>query len=511
MTVYYVDYENVHAGVDGVDKLTANDTVRIFYSPKADTMRIAFVEQALCAQAKIELISVDVGTPNALDFHLVAWLYSELPQATEEHVIVSNDHGYDAADRMGVRLGLPQVRRVSSIAEDLGLPPTPLAETAGKRRSSSRRGGKGRRGTAEAPAVDAPAEAAEAVGNSHVEGVAANGAAAEGSAAGVGTLAGEAPTDAAKAKVTEGSEAAEVVAAAQSAEHVVEAAVSVAGESAPEMPMDSTPASEDAKNGETVARANKRNGKSRQKKKSDKNDKGDKSEKKIASPTEKATEQPAKKASEVPQDAADAPTAADAPVAAEALVAAEPADTATNAERAADPAGEAAPPAVATEPAAAHEPATEPADQPTVEPADEPAAEAAPQVAAAEPPVEAEPQVAAAEPASEPAPEPATEPSSESAPKQTRGRRRRRSAKADAARADAVSKITALLTEHEVVLLEDQLNVVVKAAQAATTKQEFYRGIIQKLGQKQGLVVYGQVKQLFKEISAAVSADTPES
>ena len=43
MTVYYVDYENVHAGVDGIDKLTANDTVRIFYSPKADTMRIAFV------------------------------------------------------------------------------------------------------------------------------------------------------------------------------------------------------------------------------------------------------------------------------------------------------------------------------------------------------------------------------------------------------------------------------------------------------------------------------------
>ena len=68
-TVYYVDYENVHAGVDGIDKLTANDTVRIFYSPKADTMRIAFVEQALRAQAKIELISVDVGTPNALDFH----------------------------------------------------------------------------------------------------------------------------------------------------------------------------------------------------------------------------------------------------------------------------------------------------------------------------------------------------------------------------------------------------------------------------------------------------------
>ena len=250
MTVYYVDYENVHAGVDGIDKLTANDTVRIFYSPKADTMRIAFVEQALRAQAKIELISVDVGTPNALDFHLVAWLYSELPQATEEHVIVSNDHGYDAADRMGVRLGLPQVRRVSSIAEDLGLPPTPLAETAGKRRSSSRRGGKGRRGAADAPAVDAPAEAAEAV-----ETAPAGSAAAEG-AAGVGTPVA-APVDAAKAKASEGSEAAEVVTAVQSAESAAEAASSVTGESAPTV---LAAASDDVKNGESAARASKRNG-----------------------------------------------------------------------------------------------------------------------------------------------------------------------------------------------------------------------------------------------------------
>ena len=58
MTVYYVDYENVHAGVDGVDKLTANDTVRIFYSPKADTMRIAVVEQALMWERRMRWISI---------------------------------------------------------------------------------------------------------------------------------------------------------------------------------------------------------------------------------------------------------------------------------------------------------------------------------------------------------------------------------------------------------------------------------------------------------------------
>ena len=63
-----------------------------------------------------------------------------------------------------------------------------------------------------------------------------------------------------------------------------------------------------------------------------------------------------------------------------------------------------------------------------------------------------------------------------------------------------------LLSARGITLLDDQLSVVVKSAQATTNKQEFYRTIIQKLGQKQGLSVYGQVKALFKEIVEALQA-----
>lgn len=301
MTIYYVDYENVHAGVDGVDKLTPEDTVRVFYSPKADTMRIAFVEQALNASCKIELISVDNGTPNALDFQLVAWLFSELPKGEAEHVIVSNDRGYDAAIRMGVRLGFPEVRRVSCIAEALGVPVTQLDEPAGKRRGGSRRGGSRRRGAAAVEAVEA-AEVAEAA-------------------------------------------------------EVVEAV-----EAAPEAPVEEPEAVEEA---------------------------------------------------------------------------------------------------VVAEAAVEEVPAQEPV----------------------------------------PELETAVEEVAEEAPKPRRNRRRRKAAKPD-----DTAAVRELLSARGITLLDDQLSVVVKSAQATTNKQEFYRTIIQKLGQKQGLSVYGQVKALFKEIVEALQA-----
>ena len=359
MTIYYVDYENVHAGVDGVDKLTPEDTVRVFYSPKADTMRIAFVEQALNASCKIELISVDNGTPNALDFQLVAWLFSELPKGEAEHVIVSNDRGYDAAIRMGVRLGFPEVRRVSCIAEALGVPVTQLDEPAGKRRGGSRRGGSRRRGAAAVEVVEA-AEVAEAA-------------------------------------------------------EVVEAV-----EAAPEAPVEEPEAVEEA----VVAEA-------------------------------AAEEVPAQKpVSEL--EAAVEEVAEEAP------------KPRRNRRRCRSVKVEAAAPV--EELASVEEPAP----------------------AAPEPELAPAPEL---EPASEP------DPAAEEAPKPKRNRRRRKAAKPD-----DTAAVRELLSARGITLLDDQLSVVVKSAQATTNKQEFYRTIIQKLGQKQGLSVYGQVKALFKEIAEALQA-----
>ena len=378
MTVYYVDYENVHAGIDGVDKLSAADTVRVFYSPKADTMRIAFVEQALAAKARIELISVDVGTPNALDFQLVAWLYSELAKATEEHVIVSNDHGYDAAIRMGARLGLPQVRRVASIAEALGLPPTQLADAPGRRRSSSRRGGQRRRAACAAEGADAQTVDAQAAG------------------------AIAATTDETTADQTSG-----------------------------EAPVDEN------------------------------------------------------------LSAKSMPPSVESPVYADEATSVGSSDVAS------DPAHAALPTACGGE---------APDEQALLGEASAAFDESALEKGASDEGAQGKDISGNGAQESSATPDDAAAPSSKSG----RARRRRRSAKAELAKADALSKMTELMERHEIVLLEDQLNVVIKAAQSAANKQEFYRTIIQKLGQKQGLIVYGQVKQLFKEILAAV-ASQPET
>ncbi len=423
MTVYYVDYENVHAGIDGVDKLSAEDVVRVFYSPKADTMRIAFVEQALNAQAKIELVSVDVGTPNALDFQLVAWLYSELSSAAEEHVIVSNDHGYDAAVRMGVRLGLPQVRRVSCIAEALGLQPTQLEDAPGKRRSSSRRWGQRRRGTAAATEVAEAADIEEAA-KAVVEDV---------STAGEDSL-----KAAAKIQKEEEASAKPEETSAEAGELQVERAAtgeeSFRGETS-ELSLEAAETSEES-SGFTSEEA--QTPKTRR--------------------TRRHRRTPAKSVavdtSDSAQDAATIPAASEPE--------AEP-DAQFEFESPAEPKPGHASAAMEVEPAAQSALASESIDNPE-----------------------------AAEPVSEAVPKP-------------RRSRRRRSVKAEAAKADATHKVVELLAAQEIALLEDQLNVVVKSAQSAASKQEFYRTIIQKLGQKQGLSVYGQVKSLFKDLSNAVA------
>ena len=162
MTTYYIDYENVlSSGLEGVDKLSSTDEVLVFYSPKADTMRFAQVLQLLSAKAKLEFLLADTGTPNALDFQLVALLFSRLPQGGS-HVVISKDRGYDAAIKMGMRLDLPEVRREPSIAAALGIEvaesPAPKSRRKGRKSAKSDQGAS--EGTVVETDVAAPGDAA---------------------------------------------------------------------------------------------------------------------------------------------------------------------------------------------------------------------------------------------------------------------------------------------------------------------------------------------------------------
>ena len=120
MAIYFVDYENVgSAGVDGVDYLTDQDEIKIFYSNHADTLKYEQVKQLLSTKAKVDLLKIETGTANALDFQLVAMLYYTLKD-DEPRYIISRDTGYDMAVKMGEQLGASGVvKRCISVKKAL--------------------------------------------------------------------------------------------------------------------------------------------------------------------------------------------------------------------------------------------------------------------------------------------------------------------------------------------------------------------------------------------------------
>ena len=98
---FFVDYENVHeAGLSGLMKLEKTDHVTIFYSKFVNTMTFELHRALNDTKAQVELISVQAGTKNALDFQLSTNLgyrinYDIVAKNKDaKYYIVSNDQGY---------------------------------------------------------------------------------------------------------------------------------------------------------------------------------------------------------------------------------------------------------------------------------------------------------------------------------------------------------------------------------------------------------------------------------
>ena len=73
MTIYLIDYENTK-NLSGINNLSADDCVVIFYSNKANSLSFDVHKEILSSNAKIEYKFVDVGSQNALDFQLSSYL-----------------------------------------------------------------------------------------------------------------------------------------------------------------------------------------------------------------------------------------------------------------------------------------------------------------------------------------------------------------------------------------------------------------------------------------------------
>lgn len=73
MSIYLIDYENTK-NLTGIDTLSSDDQVIIFYSKNANTITIDTHRSILESKAKIEYKLVEVGKQNALDLQLSAYM-----------------------------------------------------------------------------------------------------------------------------------------------------------------------------------------------------------------------------------------------------------------------------------------------------------------------------------------------------------------------------------------------------------------------------------------------------
>lgn len=94
---YLIDYENVHySGLNGIEKLTGNDRLIIFYTENAETISFPVYEKLVSCKAEIQLYKVQCGDKNALDFQIatfIGYILGNNPDA--ECHIISNDKGYE--------------------------------------------------------------------------------------------------------------------------------------------------------------------------------------------------------------------------------------------------------------------------------------------------------------------------------------------------------------------------------------------------------------------------------
>lgn len=100
MAYYLIDFENVKSrGMEGVELLTEENTVCIFYSDNADSMTFDLHRKLNETKADIIYHKVAVGTKNALDFQLATYLgYLICEQQREgihpNYFIVTKDNGF---------------------------------------------------------------------------------------------------------------------------------------------------------------------------------------------------------------------------------------------------------------------------------------------------------------------------------------------------------------------------------------------------------------------------------
>lgn len=98
MSVYLIDYENVHhTGLSGIDRLTPTDEVILFYGNSASTIPMELHIGIANSGAKVQYIRIEKTAKNYLDFQLASMAGYLVGTTRQDHfIIVSNDTGFES-------------------------------------------------------------------------------------------------------------------------------------------------------------------------------------------------------------------------------------------------------------------------------------------------------------------------------------------------------------------------------------------------------------------------------
>lgn len=93
---YYIDFENVKSGgMCGVDRLSENDKVIVFYTDETCRVTFDLMQKLMDTKAQKEFVEVKIVAQNSLDFQLVTRLgYDVAGHEDEEFIIISGDKGF---------------------------------------------------------------------------------------------------------------------------------------------------------------------------------------------------------------------------------------------------------------------------------------------------------------------------------------------------------------------------------------------------------------------------------
>lgn len=122
MNIYHIDFENVHnRGFIGLDALSVDDCIVIYYSKNALSIGIELVQRLMSGSFHTEFVKVvETWFPgehkDAMDFYIVANVFAVNGTGINQY-IVSNDTSFDCAITAGEQLGIKNISRIQKISD----------------------------------------------------------------------------------------------------------------------------------------------------------------------------------------------------------------------------------------------------------------------------------------------------------------------------------------------------------------------------------------------------------